>query len=333
MSDYSGHYCKWTGTSMLSIFQNTCEKVTVHILTDSTLSAQSRDNLVKIARQYDQKIIFYNAANLLKDWWNKYQSLDCWKNFVQGVAAIYRLAAPIILDIPKAIFIDSDIIVDLDIKELWDLDIKGKPIAGVSLSDMGTDSAKRDRIVRHGAISSYKEYINIGTLVIDLEQLRKIDPEYMLKGCYDILQKNLYITDSIEERALSILFFNTCFHLPRKFNYMVGLSRRVKNFKRGVMYHFAGSKMLTLRDGDPYNSLFLSYFIQTPFCNPDTFANLFNECVRVFNESKKSVQDRLNNMQKNLKLLTDNRSTQYSDELFKPAAIRLPSSAEQFALM
>ena len=305
LSDYSGHYCNWTATSMLSMFENTREQVTVHLFTDSTLTLENRNKLVQLCDQYKQKIKFYDAANLAKDWWDKYKQLKTWKTFRPGIGSAYRLGAPMFLpdDIHKLIFIDSDIVVDVDVKELWDFDIKGNPIAGVSLSDMGTDSAKNDRIFMTGAISSFKEYMNSGTLILDLDLLRKEGRESMISNCLEILREHIYIDDLLDERTLSILYLNRYFHLPRKYNCMVGLYRgNTKNFKRGIMWHFAGSTMLSLNAGDPWNSLFLSYFIKTPFCTPETFENLFNECTRIFEESKDSVNQRLETIHKSLQL-------------------------------
>ncbi len=42
MRDESGKYSKFVGTSMLSMFENTREKITVHLIHDSTLSHESR---------------------------------------------------------------------------------------------------------------------------------------------------------------------------------------------------------------------------------------------------------------------------------------------------
>ena len=47
--DKNGHYSKFTGTSILSMFENTNEDVTVHILHDNTLTQENRDKFIYIA--------------------------------------------------------------------------------------------------------------------------------------------------------------------------------------------------------------------------------------------------------------------------------------------
>ena len=56
MRDESGKYSKFVGTSMLSMFENTREKITVHLIHDSTLNHENRKKLVQIVYKYDQEI-------------------------------------------------------------------------------------------------------------------------------------------------------------------------------------------------------------------------------------------------------------------------------------
>ena len=52
--DKTGRYSKFTGTTMLSLFENTTSSVTVHILHDNTLPAENRDKFSYIAGRYGQ---------------------------------------------------------------------------------------------------------------------------------------------------------------------------------------------------------------------------------------------------------------------------------------
>ena len=56
---------------MLSLLDNTLEKVTVHIISDNTLSASNRKKLVEIVQKYNQQIEFYNVDELATDWIKK----------------------------------------------------------------------------------------------------------------------------------------------------------------------------------------------------------------------------------------------------------------------
>ena len=70
LHDRDGHYSKFTGTSMLSIFENTSapkHSITVHILHDSTLSQSNHDKFVEIAERYEQNVEFFNVEIFCMD--------------------------------------------------------------------------------------------------------------------------------------------------------------------------------------------------------------------------------------------------------------------------
>ena len=62
--DKTGRYSKFTGTTMLSLFENTSAKVTIHILHDNTLSQDNRDKFIYLAGRYGQAVKFYNVEEL-----------------------------------------------------------------------------------------------------------------------------------------------------------------------------------------------------------------------------------------------------------------------------
>ena len=332
ISDYSGHYCKFAGTSIQSILDNTREKVTIHFVHDDTLPAENRRKLTDIVRRHNQRIIFYHAENLAKDWCDRMRKIEWFARYGIGIGSMYRLLFPTLLpdDVEKVIYLDSDTIVNLDIKEFWNYDIQDAPIAAVSEYDAGANTRNYLR-VKNGLIP-FKEYINAGILVFNLEQIRKSGKDWMIENCIKICNEHpeLHILD---QESLAVLFLNRVHHLPRKFNLLLALERKRNHEILDAIYHFAGSKCLYLNPVDKYNVLYLSYFFKTPFCTGETFQNLFNECVRIFSESKKSVQDRLSNIQKTFKLKTQDSSTELAKDLFAPAAKRLPGSQEQLKKM
>ena len=72
--------------------------------------------------------------------------------------------------------------------------------------------------------------------------------------------------------------------MPPKFNQVVLYSRiRGKLFADKVIYHFAGAG-LGLDLNDPFNRLWMDYFIKTPWFNAETIDNIYK-----FN--KKAIQD------------------------------------------
>ena len=64
LHDADGHYSKFTGTTLTSIFENTCAEVTAHLLHDDTLTQDNREKFSALARRYNQTIKFYNVEKL-----------------------------------------------------------------------------------------------------------------------------------------------------------------------------------------------------------------------------------------------------------------------------
>ena len=153
---------------MTSIFENTHSKVTVHILHDDTLTDINRQKFICTAEKYSQGLAFHDVtihkeqlANILVNKWT--------------VGALYRMFIPEVLDsLSKVIYLDCDIIVNLDLQELWAIDMGGKSIAGAF--DEVHEQAKlylaRKLQLRFSGIKP-ADYINSGVVVMDLQRIRE----------------------------------------------------------------------------------------------------------------------------------------------------------------
>ena len=304
MNDKSGRYSKFTGTSMLSVFENTREKIRIHMLHDDTLSTLNRKRLVDIVRKYDQQIVFYNVENLARKWEVEFKKIPVYGSFDNrySIAAFYRYFIPILLpdDISKTIYLDADTIVNLDIKRFWDTDIGDFPIAAYH-----EGGAMKNKNVQNGLIP-VRGYINNGTLMLNLDQLRdesKYGREFMIKGEIKVLLEHPSIDKLLDQEALSVLFMNNMAKLPFDFNHFARSIRKAGDKEVGSwLVHYATNRGLLLYANDPASMLFWKHFIKTPFCTVETFENLHTECVNVFNDSKKSVAEHFALLQKLMRL-------------------------------
>ena len=86
----------------------------------------------------------------------------------------YRLLLPEILNQNKCIYLDSDIVVTGDLRELYDIDIEGYDIAGVIAPYFQNRKyeAKKEHC-RLAHLPDLDQYINAGVLLMNLEQLRR----------------------------------------------------------------------------------------------------------------------------------------------------------------
>ncbi len=122
LNDKNGTYSKFTGTTMASIFENTTSNVTIHILHDDTLTLDNREKFSYLAGQYNQRVKFYNVDELCADKIETIKRLfPLTVHSRLTIASMYRLFIPQLFseDIKKIIYLDSDIIVNLDLNEMW----------------------------------------------------------------------------------------------------------------------------------------------------------------------------------------------------------------------
>ena len=180
LRDESGNYSKYAGTSIQSLLDNTREEITIHILHDSTLSQDNRRKLTIIAYQHNQSIQFHNVEELAPEKLEFIQQkLPRLKNYWGTVASFYRALIPDFIDTDRVIYLDADVIVNLDIKEFWNVNLEDKPIAATPEMSSGRKSQPEEEVrVRFAPclvnLVQPRDYFNAGVLLMDLNQVRKL---------------------------------------------------------------------------------------------------------------------------------------------------------------
>ena len=216
--DKTGHYSRFTGTAMLSLFENTKSEVTVHLLHDNTLTDDNRDKFIQIAERYKQQLKFYNVEELCADKIAKIE--ECFsqaKNSHFSIAMFYRLFIPHLLlpqGIEKVIYLDSDIIVNLDIAELWQVELENYPLAAVREVDNGVDIARYSRLVSDGFVKA-ETYFNSGVLLMNLKVLR--NEEANISAGIKFRSEHPEYT-YFDQEILNYCFESRTLNLPLKFN-------------------------------------------------------------------------------------------------------------------
>ncbi len=228
--DPFGTYTKHAGATLVSVFTNTSFSVCVHILHDSTLTQENRDKICKIADEYQQKIQFY-----IVDLPKHMMDLSCGK---LTTGTLFRLLAPNILKEKKIIYLDCDVIVDLDIKKLWDIPVMGYPVAAVldkTVQCGKTLSTNGKNIIKKSGIKLDK-YFNAGVLVLNLEYLRN-NHNLSEEACrFFTNYENVYV----DQDALNFLFQDNFLQLDDTFNSITMV--RGDDYLKGRIWHWAGQK-------------------------------------------------------------------------------------------
>ena len=284
--DKDGRYSKFAGTTMASIFENTTSEVTVHILHDNTMTMSNFQNFVYLAGKYGQQVKFYNVERICAD---KIEELK--KNFPKAdtarftIGAMYRLVIDKILpnNVKRVIYLDSDMIVNLDIKDLWQVELGNKPIAAIPESEADTTffpRVSKSQYLINSETISYENYFNSAVLLINLEKWR--ETENILGSGIKFVSEHTECF-CFDQDILNYSFTNDYVHLPNIFDRFVTSERAEKQPVRNVIYHFTGPNP-TMNFRDPLNRLYFQYFAKTPWFNADTLWRMYDGVRQIQHE-------------------------------------------------
>lgn len=273
VSDKKGTYTKLIGTSMCSVFANTREWVTVHILHDNSLSDDNRKNLMKLVRSYGQQLIFHNFE---KNYKQRIEDLEQYNKWMEGYikpgfsrAAWFRLLiGEDLQDVERLIYLDADTIVNLDIKELWEEETGESGLAAVP--DTVVQDGHVSYLVKKG-LCPEERYFNSGVLLIDMAVFSKAD-RLLERGAAFLKEHELI--DYPDQDILNYFCGEGCNILPDKYNTLVNWELgHKKNMVEPRIYHYAG-KQYAFNYGNNYHRLLLDTFARTPWCNSDFLCRL-----------------------------------------------------------
>lgn len=221
---------------MTSIFENTHSKVTVHVLHDDTLTNDNRQKFIRTAEKYSQSVEFHDVSEYSKQLGKDIEKVS--GNWTIGCC--YRLAIPdIITSVNKIIYLDCDTIVNLDIKELWDIDLEGKSLAGVI--DIACERIKlfSDWHVRiRFAGGRVDSYINSGVIVMNLAKFREHGKFFDV--VFEWLMSHSHLPIFPDQDALNSIFLGDIKLLDGKFNkfYVPNVDQDIS----GCIAHTCGAK-------------------------------------------------------------------------------------------
>ena len=288
-----GFFAKMLGTSMLSMFENTKEEVTVHVMHNDRLTPDNRGKLCYIAGQYNQHVEFHNVEEIAGATLRKIEEAHPLDSEIN--AAWYPLIAhEVFPDLDKIIFFGADIIINLDINELWEYDLNELEFPLGAVSEYFT---KGERVVnpicRDGYVK-HEDYFNADVFLMKPSFFREKFDE-ILSACKFIYNHRDRGYVYSEQDALNYLFSKQYLHLPARFN--VTLSQ-MRAFKHGpfhlekAIYHFNLNKP-SLNTNDIFDKLYLSYFMKTPWATVDIFGNLHKAAYKEFSTLRNESRDLL----------------------------------------
>ncbi len=276
LRDETGKNSKFVGTAMLSMFANNSKSVTsitVHILHDNTLTNDNRDKFSYLAGRYGQIVKFYNVETLcadkIKEIKSRFPKIDKARfNYV----AFYKFLIPQLLpnEIAKAIYLETNTLVNLDISRLWNVELGAKILGVVPALAIGTDIHVQSKLVSDHFVKP-EDYFDCSVMLMNLNLLRTKE-ETIAAGMNFVSEKNY--RSLLDQSVLNYCFALETLKLSAQANQFVRWARRNKEPLAEKIYTYTADS-LQLEVSDPFNRLWLEYYSKTPWLNAETFGKLF----------------------------------------------------------
>ena len=269
LHDADGLYSKFTGTTLTSIYENTSADVTAHILHDATLTDDNHDKFLWTAARHNQRVNFYNVDELCADEIRLLREVLADKIKTRfSIGTFYRLFAKKILPVDRIIYLDSDIVVNLDINELWRVDLKNFPLAAVPEMSATQGYMRQSKFLLKFGHVELEDYFNAGVILFDWS---KFNADFFARGL-DWFANNLQ-TECFDQDILNFFYSTNYLKLDSRFNSFASTEEEPPAEK---IYHYAGHVM----DFDlkkPFSRLWMEYFWRSGWFNVDSVARLHEE--------------------------------------------------------
>jgi lipopolysaccharide biosynthesis glycosyltransferase len=217
---YEQHF----GVAVTSLILNNIDNVIrIHLVTKKP-SSNLREKIDQITLKYNVEFLIYEIDE------TEIKNLTVSAHI--SSAAYYRLLAPDLLpkDLDKVLYLDSDLIVNGSLLELYNLNILNYLVA-----------ARGGKVVTQKKRLDLKSnyYFNSGVMLINLEAWHQMD---IGNQCIQFLKENPHMTKLWDQDALNKVIDGQFLNLDKKWNSLVDLyegTSEVNN--QSVIVHFVGS--------------------------------------------------------------------------------------------
>ena len=260
--DPRGTYSRHAGVVMVSMFSNTKSPICVHILHDETLNEDNRSKFIELTEKFGQQINFIDAGEHIGKFCVDVDKLT--HRYSRG--SLFRLFIQDLLPVDKVIYLDCDVAVQLDIKELWDIELDDCEIGAV-LEDIarnpGDNSQKKLFFCKYAGIEAEK-YFNSGVILFNLKKIKENNVNVFALAL-EFFRRYPY-SSFPDQDFMNKMFQKNMREIDRKFNYFgSGIDYSNVNGKLWHFVEFEGKKPWELAQNPIIDALYWRYFAMTPW--------------------------------------------------------------------
>lgn len=262
------NYAPFYGVLLTSLFINNQDsQFHIHWITDDTIPQKVKDKFGRLVSDNQSELSLYEIDKSTVTDYPQYKHIN--------YAAYYNLKIADILppDVHRIIYMDGDMIVDGDIRPLWEMDLKGNACAMVE-----APASSFPYIFDRLGYDSKFGYYNNGTTLYDLDFLRKIHFSDKAIEYINTAKHNLGMMD---QDVINALLYTKILRLPLQYNFQitflwksnwVGFSEELKReiiqtAKHPIIIHYSDMrKPWQIENGyRPYTKLWNKYYWKSPW--------------------------------------------------------------------
>lgn len=225
--DKNGKYAEHAGVVLASVFSNTNSTIRVHILHDESLNEINKRKLMELAKSYKQTIYFYPVSlpNDMVEAMRGTVSISIWTQ-----ACMYRLLLPTLIPVDKIIYLDCDLLVNMDIAELWSIELDHYYLAAIR--DQGIMDVA-ENVITCGL--NPELYFNSGVIMFELNNIRQKSGWY--EEMVDFLRTFPHTTMP-DQDILNSVFGGNYLELDQRYNQFIGPGSKINLYNK--IAHFTG---------------------------------------------------------------------------------------------
>ena len=197
------------------------------------------------------------------------------------MGSLYRLFIPELIEAAKVIYFDCDIIVNTDIKELWEINTEGNSISGVSAFLHGFPDIVRKKLNE----IDYKTYINSGVLIMDIQQMRNKGNLFELSMKW--FSRHSHIATLPDQDALNSIFRGHIKIIDEKYN-----NSHLDEDLSGTIVHTWPHKSWLGLAGFNSDALYWKMYLRSAWGEKDTadeLIDILNNAARRNRSKKRSL--------------------------------------------
>jgi lipopolysaccharide biosynthesis glycosyltransferase len=253
--DYYQHLC----VALVSLLENNKNnRFSIYVLTNSD---QNKEKIIQLKNQYDHFDVQFRT---ISD--SDVQSFHLSKHCPHiSIQTYYRILIPKIFpELDKAIYLDSDLIVEGDILELWKIDIDNYYLAGVDTSCFEHTLIYKNKI----NLTKDDIYINGGVLIMNLEAMRRDNiVELMIENSAKLGNKVTWVDQDVINFSLQkrIKTLDARFNWNHEFH-----EKYPQQTTKAIISHFSGAAKPWSTNRICYHAAqgrYFHYLRKTPYSN------------------------------------------------------------------